>query len=222
MIGAGAGVGQTMVTGKAALGFKPGGAILGGLADLANVALQYKQFRYQKDLQKKLWKREDTAVERRKADLMRAGLSPHLAPGRPAETGTPADVKWPNIKMENMARAIQMQLGKSQVLESQSKWMLNRALEDKARAEEGVINYNRGKFEDLGMPTTARGEIFTVIQMIDSAVREQTGKGLMDYITDPELFGKVKDNKWFKRAEAAVKTSKVLGKLNPKNWFKGD
>lgn len=68
--------------------------ITGGLTDIANIGigvanykLQKKMFKYQKELQNRIFEREDNAVQRRVADLESAGMSKVLAAGSAAGSG---------------------------------------------------------------------------------------------------------------------------------------
>ncbi len=92
------------------------GSVLGGLATGAssiigtfdniktndlNYQLQKDELAYQKDLQKIMFAREDNAVQRRVADLKKAGLSPTLAAGSSASAGSVVSTTAPQ-KVSNL------------------------------------------------------------------------------------------------------------------------
>lgn len=60
-----------------------------------NLSLQSQNLKYMKELQQKVWEREDTAVQRRVADLEKAGLSKTLATGSAADSSSPVSISAP-------------------------------------------------------------------------------------------------------------------------------
>ena len=78
-----------------------GGAMLGGMMGLSaattayNIYQQERQYDYERNLQKQVFNREDSSVQRRVTDLRRAGLSPVLAAGNGAASGAVVGVKTP-------------------------------------------------------------------------------------------------------------------------------
>jgi hypothetical protein len=101
------------------------GAALGGLGALSsyknnerNIAMQRETNEMNERLTRENWGREDNAVQRRKADLVAAGLSPVLAAGSAAQSSAP--IKMDSPKSEDWGAsatgtAMQSVLAASQV-----------------------------------------------------------------------------------------------------------
>lgn len=81
------------------------GALAGFAQGQQNLAFQKEQFAYQKELQKQIFEREDNSVQRRAADLQKAGLSKTLAAGDSANAGSVVNTTAP--QNDTMARVIE-------------------------------------------------------------------------------------------------------------------
>uniref|UniRef100_A0AAU8BAT9 DNA pilot protein n=1 Tax=Dulem virus 101 TaxID=3145578 RepID=A0AAU8BAT9_9VIRU len=88
------------------------GSILQSVSDIGssafNIWSQFDNRNYSRDLIKQQWQREDTAVQRRVADLKAAGLSPVLAAGQGAASSSPIQVGTPQIESNPLDTAIKV------------------------------------------------------------------------------------------------------------------
>lgn len=65
--------------------------------NLWNLIQQQQKFDYDKAIQQQIFQREDTAIQRRMADLQAAGLNPQLAAGSAAGTGSVVSTSAPQM-----------------------------------------------------------------------------------------------------------------------------
>lgn len=79
------------------VGIAAAGGITSGISGIANFGLGLMNYNYQKKLQNKMFQREDTAIQRRVADLRAAGLSPVLAAGAGASAGPVVSTTAPQV-----------------------------------------------------------------------------------------------------------------------------
>ena len=117
-----------------------GSSVANTVAAFSNLALQKKQFKYQQDLQQIMFQREDTAAQRRAADLRAAGLSPTLAAGSAASVGPVVPTQAPQMgQIPDFSQAISVALGlmqqKAQIAVSESQYELNQMQKEKVSTD---------------------------------------------------------------------------------------
>lgn len=85
---------------------------ISGTADLAssiyNIFADVRNYDYQKATQQQIFEREDTAVQRRMADLEAAGLNPQLAAGSGAGAGSIVSTRAPQWQGNALGNALDM------------------------------------------------------------------------------------------------------------------
>lgn len=118
------------------------GNTLGAIGNIGlgyfNYQLQKDMLGYQKRLQRGIWHREDTAVQRRAADLAAAGLSKTLAAGGAAGSGPVVSTTAPrmDINMSDEAVKIWQQITQKKMIEkTETEISKLRADEEKSKIE---------------------------------------------------------------------------------------
>lgn len=111
------------------------GSGLGLLENSQNLNFQKENLAYQKDLQNRLFEREDNSVQRRAADLKAAGLSKTLAAGSSANAGAVVKTEAPkNNYSDKIMGALSLMNTFTNIAQSQSQTELNK-MQAKVSAE---------------------------------------------------------------------------------------
>lgn len=170
-----------------------GASALAGLASTAvnyyqnkkNVEAQSANLDYQKALQQKIFEREDSAVQRRQADLRAAGLNPFLASNQSAGAGSTVSTQAPQSDFkpnfqENVGAAVDMvnalESLKQQTLYTQYMKMQNERAEYDNLIDFGIMapRYETG-FDDQGnMYFRKTGDDYKYIDKNDPAQLAKT------------------------------------------------
>lgn len=170
---------------------------------MKNYQLQQEQLAYQKGVQQTTWNREDSAVQRRVADLRAAGLNPVLAAGSAAGTSAPIQVTSPRreavnissgLDKANVALAVMSALSDISRTRAQNK-LLDMQANKTALESEGVLLDNWRSAHDneyyakYGIPSSGAGitkDILNAFEAIKSrsSVLGNTSIPFLDKLID--------------------------------------
>lgn len=162
---------------------------------MKNRQSQQQQFDYSKELQQQMFQREDNAVQRRKADLIAAGLSPVLAAGSAASAGPVVSTNAPQLQnmpdsaqimmsMIKMKNDISMTDAQKELMRKQQEQLDTQIDKNKADA---AISWNDYKiFKNTGTPSNSSGTVKTIrdILGLGTAGEGTSTKVILDQIAE--------------------------------------
>jgi len=196
-----------------------GSLIASGVSGAANTTLGFMNYNYQKNLQNRLFNREDTSIARRVADLKAAGLSPVLAAGQGANAGPVVQVKQPEIDtqvIQGLQNLLTMQKDfavkdkQIQVLQSQ------KDLNDITTATK---SWDLSKYIQAGTASNASGLSKTIrdlFQLSQGKIADQVKQEINDKLNPPtfkvpgDKSGKIYHITPEDRAKAKEESKKLL------------
>lgn len=185
------------------------GGLIGGIASAAadivgaglsydigqkNLEAQAKQLKWSKYQQKMTWLREDAAVQRRVADLQRAGLSPVLAAGSAASSGPIVHSQAPQREQLQIPNTIERVLSIMQMKKTIDRTTAEIAnieqQRQKALMETGIKAMDLGIQQRTGAHSSPGAVGKVVRDLFNTVTSGHLGGTLMNYI---EQLSKVKN-----------------------------
>lgn len=172
------------------------GAVAGSIYEGSrNYNLSKEQLEWQKAAQRRTWRREDSAVQRRVSDLRKAGLSPTLAAGSAAQTSSPIPVNAPqsNITASAMDKVtatmallkqkkdISATQAQTDLAQAQKAWTKNQdigtTMSNMGKAiDNAEKTWNLAKAEEAGVATTDNGKYSNMIRAFEAVMNKMEDK----------------------------------------------
>nr|WAE43583.1 MAG: DNA pilot protein [Microviridae sp.] len=203
------GMGAAATFGGGSMGLQDIGSIIGGVGSLGNLGsniasnvINYESMRnnlaYQQQLQQQIFSREDTAVQRRVADLIAAGLSPTLAAGSAAGAGSVISTTAPKLEssqldLSSMLTAINAMKGQADITLTQAQTELAKFQMEKAKAdtnkivsETGEQDFDNALMRFLGYNPRHAGQVGQIVSAGSGAAKKwlEEQKGNYKQIVD--------------------------------------
>lgn len=120
-----------------------------------NIFSNERNFNYQKQLQKEIFSREDTAFQRRLSDVTSAGFSPLAALGSSAGSGGSVSVSPRLSPVDSLNLKLGMAAIRDNALNSAAQRDLMSAQAANLRSQTAERDYNKNWYENVNQPTNA-------------------------------------------------------------------
>ena len=191
----------SIIMGSAALGSLISGTVQGAM----NYKFSKENLKWQKQAQRTTWKREDTAIERRVADLRRSGLSPVLAAGQGASSGPIVSTTAPRIDLPDPQEKVAVLLSMLKMKEDISntvadryrikkesellgKKIVNQSIDNERNARDNFIEKVTGTHSSPSTPIKPLRDIDYYLQrMYRSLGIDQNSNGIKSKDVNKEL-----------------------------------
>jgi len=187
----------------------PAAATLGAAEGLVNNYINYKNYKlqkdnynYQKDLQNTIFMREDSSIQRRIADLNASGLSPVLAAGQGAGTGSVVSTAAPQLQgmsdLANQAMALMTQ--EANIAKTAAEKDLVEAQKTKVNVETAMNNWDFAlakKYGTVVRPSGVTGTLSGVSGFMSGAADKIVNKveSAKKAVDDAKIEKKIRENK---------------------------